>query len=102
MKIATPSGHTVLNEMQWFFLVTFKSDIPKNELYELGDPQQTPSVLCGPYFRITSETFKTILVKKVWSQLMDVVSACVDREVIKYGRLQDEVVEWHKKCFESK
>jgi len=29
-------------------------------------------------------------------------SACIDREVIKYGRIQDELAEWRKKCFESK
>jgi len=33
---------------------------------------------------------------------MDFASACIDREVIKYNRLQDELVEWRKKCFESK
>jgi hypothetical protein len=41
VKIATPSGYAVLNEMQWFILVTFKSDIPKNGMHELGDPQHT-------------------------------------------------------------
>ena len=29
-------------------------------------------------------------------------SACIDREVIKYGWLQDVLVEWHNKCFDSK
>jgi len=33
---------------------------------------------------------------------MDLASACIDREVIKYGRLQDELAEWCYKCFESK
>jgi len=30
VKFGTPSGHAVLNEMQWFILLTFKSDMPKN------------------------------------------------------------------------
>ena len=33
---------------------------------------------------------------------MDFASGCIDREVIKYGRLQDELLEWRNKCFESK
>jgi hypothetical protein len=43
-KIGNSSGHAVLNEIQWFILVTFKSDIPKNEVHELGDSQHTLSV----------------------------------------------------------
>jgi hypothetical protein len=39
---------------------------------------------------------------KDWSQLIDLESGCIDREVIKYGRLQDELLEWRNKCFESK
>ena len=44
VKIGTSSGHAVLNEIQWFILVTFKGDIPKNEVHELGDSQHTLSV----------------------------------------------------------
>jgi hypothetical protein len=33
---------------------------------------------------------------------MDLASVCIDREVIKYGRLQDELLEWPNKCFQSK
>jgi len=44
LKIRSPSGHAVLDEMQSFILVTFKSDKPKNEAHELGDPQHTLSV----------------------------------------------------------
>jgi len=57
VKIGTQA---VLNEMQWFFLATFKSDIPKNEVHELGDSQYTLSVYCGRYIRITSEKLKCI------------------------------------------
>ena len=33
VKIGTSSSHVVLNEMQWFILVTFKSNIAKNEVH---------------------------------------------------------------------
>jgi hypothetical protein len=102
IKIATSTGHAVLNEIQWFILVTFKSDIPKNEVHELGDSDHTLSVYVGRYIRITSENTQVYLSKKDWSQLMDLASGCIDREVIKYGRLQDELSEWRNKCFESK
>jgi hypothetical protein len=42
------------------------------------------------------------LSKKDFSQLMDLASACIDRQVIKLGRLQDELIEWRNKCFETK
>jgi len=46
MKFGAPSGHAVLNEMLWFILVTFKSDIPKNKVHEIGYPHHTLSVYC--------------------------------------------------------
>jgi hypothetical protein len=55
VKIGTSSGHAVLNEIQWFILLPFKSDIPKNKVHELGDSKHTLSVYCGRYIRITSE-----------------------------------------------
>ena len=36
VKIATPSGDAVLHELQRFILLTFKSDLSKNEVHELG------------------------------------------------------------------
>ena len=33
---------------------------------------------------------------------MDLAIACIDRIVIKYGRLEDELVVWRNKCFDSK
>jgi len=33
---------------------------------------------------------------------MYLASGCIDREVIKFSRLQDELLEWRSKCFESK
>jgi hypothetical protein len=43
LKVGTP-GHAVLNAMQWFILVKFQSDIPKNQVNQVGDPQHTLSV----------------------------------------------------------
>jgi hypothetical protein len=101
VKIGTP-GHAVLNKIQWFILATIKSNIPKNEKHELDDNQHTLSVYCGRYIRITSEKTQMYLSKQHWTQIMDLASVCIDREVIKYGRLQDELVEWRNKCFDSK
>src|SRR5215470_3698815 len=56
VKVATSSScNVVLNQVQWFTLVTFKDDVPKNEVHELGDSRHTVSVYCGRYIRITSE-----------------------------------------------
>ena len=33
---------------------------------------------------------------------MDLASACIDRQVINFSRLQDELAEWRSKCGESK
>ena len=98
VKIGTSSGHVVLNEIQWFIQVTFKSNIAKNEVHELGDPRHTLSMYCGRYEWEHSSVSK----QKDWSRLTDLASACVDRQVIKFGRLQDELDEWRSKCGESK
>jgi hypothetical protein len=74
--------------------MTFKSNIPKNEVHELGDSQHTLSVYCGRHIRISSEKTQVYLNKKDWSQLMDLASGCIDREVIKYCRLQNELSDW--------
>ena len=80
VKIGTPSGHAILNEMRWFIPVIFKSNIPKNEGHELGNNQHTLSVYCGRYICITIENTQVHLRKKDWSQLMDLASACIDSE----------------------
>jgi len=69
VNIATPCAHAVLNEMQWFILVTFESDIPHKKENELGDPQHTLSVFRGRYILITSENTQVHLSKKILSQL---------------------------------
>jgi hypothetical protein len=49
LTIGSSSGHAVLNETQWFILVTFKSDIPKNKVHKLGDSQHPVSLLWTIY-----------------------------------------------------
>ena len=64
VKIEAPSRRALLNDTQWFILVTFKYNIPKGEVHELGDSLHTPSIHCGPYVRITSEKIQVLLSKK--------------------------------------
>ena len=46
VKIGTSSGHVLLNEMQWFILVTFTSNIVNNEVHNVGDPiLRTPHII---------------------------------------------------------
>ena len=71
-------------------------------MYEFGDPRHTLSMYCGRYIRITSDNTQVYLSKKDWSQLMDLASACINRQVIKFCRLQGEMVEWRDRCVESK
>ena len=93
VKIGTLLGHVVLNNLQWFILVTFKINISKNEMHDLGDPCHNLSMYCGRYIGITSENTQVYLSKKYWSHLMDLASACIDRKLIKFCRLKDELVD---------
>jgi hypothetical protein len=102
VKIATPSGHVVLNITQGFILVTFKSDIPEHQVHEFGDPRHTVSVYCGRYIRITSEFTFVYLRKNDWKEMLGLSSSCLDRRIIRFDRLQDELLEWRNKCLESK
>jgi hypothetical protein len=52
--------------------VTFKSDIPKNIVQELGDPQYRLSVYCGRYLRITSAKTLVYLRKNYWQRTVGV------------------------------
>ena len=71
-------------------------------MHELGENQHTLSVYFGKYIRIASENTQVHLSKQDRSQLTDLASVCIDRELIKYDRLQYELVEWRNKCFDSK
>jgi hypothetical protein len=71
-------------------------------VHELGESRHTLSVYCGRYIRITSESTQVSLSIKDWSHLMKLASACMERQVIKFCRIQDELVEWRNKCVEIK
>jgi len=79
VKNGTSSGHVVLNDIQWFILVTFKSNILKNEVHELDDARHTLSMYCGRYIRITSENTQVYLSKKILVTA-DGFSECLHRQ----------------------
>ena len=57
---------------------------------------------CGRYIRITVESTQVLLIKKDCAYLMEIASACIDRQVIIFIRLQDDLVEWWNKCLQEK
>ena len=79
VKIASSSHSVVLNQIQWFILVTFKSHIPKSEVYELVDSRHTLSIHCGWYIHIISEDIQVFLNKSEWSDPMELASTCIDK-----------------------
>ena len=98
MIIEAPSVCALLNYTQWFILVTVKDNIPKGELHELGDSRHKLSMHCGRYICITSENTQVLPNKKDWAYLMEIASACIKRQVIRFSRLQDDLVGWWNKC----
>jgi hypothetical protein len=86
-----------LKQVKTGTLVTFKRNIPKNKVHRLGDSRHTLSVFCGRYICITSENTWVCLSKKDRSLLMNLKNACINRQVIKFCRLQEELVErWNR------
>jgi hypothetical protein len=63
IKIACSSRAIVLNQIQWFILMTSKDHIPKDVLHELGDSRHTQDLYCGRYIRITSDDVHIFLSK---------------------------------------
>jgi hypothetical protein len=94
VKIEAPSYRALLNDTQWFILVIFKDNIPKGEVHELGDSRHTLSMHCGRYIRITGEKTQVFLSKKEWAYLMELASACIDRQVFRFSRLQDDLLQY--------
>ena len=93
MKIASSSRCVVLNQIQWFILVTFKSHIPNDEVYDLGDLHHTLSMHCGLYIRIMSEDVQVFSNKSEWSDLMELASTFMGRQILKLFRLHDDLIE---------
>jgi len=55
VKNGPSSSHVILNDLEWFILVTFKSNMSKNEVHKLSDSRHTLSMYCGRFIRITIE-----------------------------------------------
>ena len=102
VNIEAPSGSALLNDTQWFILVTFKDNIPKSKVHEVGDSHHTLSMHCGRYIRITSQNTEVLLSKKDWAYLMELANACIDRQVIRFRRLQDDLLECWNKCLRER
>ena len=71
-------------------------------MYKLGDSHHTLSMHCGRYIRITSKNNQVFLSKKDWAFLMELASACINRQVIRFSRLQDGLVECWNKCLQER
>jgi hypothetical protein len=71
-------------------------------MHELGDSRHTLSLHRGRYISITSENTQVLLSKKDWTYLMELASACINRQVIRFSRLQDDLVEWWNRCLREK
>ena len=93
VKIKVPSGRALLNNTQWFIMVTFKDNIPQGKVYKLGDSYHKLSMHCGRYIRIRSKNTQVLLSKKDWAFLMELASACINKQIIRFSRLQDDLVE---------
>jgi hypothetical protein len=100
VQTVTSSRNVVLNQIQWFILVTFKNDIPKNEVHKLDDSRHTLTVYFGRYIRTTSEEVCVLLNKSEWSYLMQLAGSCRDRQILKLCNLHDDFIKWRNKCFE--
>ena len=57
---------------------------------------------CWQYIRITSEITQVLLSNQDWACLMKLASACINRQVIKFSKLQDNMIEWWNKCLREK
>ena len=93
VKIASSSCSVMLNQIQWFILVTFKSHISKGEVYELGDSRHTLSRYCGQYICIMSEEVQVFLNKSEFSDLMELASTFMGRQILRLFRLHDDLIE---------
>jgi hypothetical protein len=91
LKIAGSTKHVVLNQIQWFILVTF--DSYKSAVNELGDSRNNLFTYCERYIRMKCGDDQVVLNKIEWSCLVDLASSCVDRQIHKFFRLQEELVE---------
>jgi hypothetical protein len=87
---------------QLFILVTFKDNIPKGKVSELGDSCHTLCMHCEKYKRITSENSQVFLSKKGWAYLIELASARTNKQVTRFSTLQDGLVECWNKCLQER
>ena len=83
-------------------MVTFEDNIPKGEVHELGDSRHTLCFNCGRYIHIASENTQVLRSKNNWAYLMELASACINRQVMRFSILQDDLVEWWNKILREK
>jgi hypothetical protein len=98
VKITSFTRHVVLNQAQWFILGTFKDY--KCGVHELGDSRHNLFMYCGRYIRIKCENAQVVLNKTECSCLLELASLCLNRQIHKFFRLQEELLEWCNKCLE--
>ena len=91
VKIASSSHSVVLNQIQWFILVKLKSHIPKSKVHELGGLCHTLSMHYGRYIRIMSKDVQVFFNKSEWSDLMELVVTCMDRQILQIFRLHEDL-----------
>jgi hypothetical protein len=94
IKMVCSSRAIMLNQIQWFILVTFKDHIPKDVLHELGDTHHTLDLYCGRYISSTSDDVHILLSKSQWTYLIDLAGSCINRQILKLFHLHDELLEW--------
>ena len=82
--------------------MTIIDNIPKGKLHELGDSSHTLSINCGLYVRVTSKIVQVLLSIKERSYVMQLASACINRQVIRCSRLQDDLVQWWNKFLQER
>jgi hypothetical protein len=78
VNTGTSSGRAVLNVTECLILVTFKGNMPENEVQELEDLRQTLSMYCGRYISITSEKTNVHVSKTVGQT--DGFNKCLHRQ----------------------
>jgi hypothetical protein len=93
VRIGTSSGNAMLNDTQWFILVTFKSQTQDLSRRTCWLASYTVKVLWTVYPHQGRE-LQVHLSKNDCSQLIDSASRCIDRQVINFCKLQNELVEW--------
>jgi hypothetical protein len=95
-RIVCDKKAVMLNQIQWFLLVTFKDNIPKNVFHELGDSLNTLVLYCGKYARITCDNVHVVLAKSQWNYRIHLAESCLSRQIMKMFYLCGDLEKWQK------